>query len=368
MTTNPNSPEFIKKMHERREPWTGDIHVFPPLDGYFNFIDDAVLNGPNEYYNFNETTLEYLFFNHLFEAIRGKNFNGPDKRKYWLEDPYEYKVNKYAFRSEEFVSDADFVFAGCSHTYGMGIPEDFIWGVQLAKKLNVDYYNLGIPGASVTTIVNNLFAYFRKFGHPKVVIINFPNFERLMLPVNPKILKPKDKKYEKQTLPLNDWYLDHSYLMEKVHPTYSKKPHNVEDVVSLDVPYWMAVQSINLLEQYCEVANIKLIWSTWDFMTYKSLLKMHKKDNSYFKYMVDIEMDKWLFVGLSGPDLYHKNAIKKDDLCFIKQDCSLNINCHEEIKNKDPKIFDLAADNAHWGTHRHTHLAETFYNYAKDLI
>ena len=352
MSTNPNYTDSITN---------------PDL-GHYNLIDDAVLNGHNNYYNFNEHTLEFLFFNPLYEPIRGKNFDGPDNRSYWLKDDYTYRVNKYAFRSSEFCSDQDFVFAGCSHTYGMGIPEEMIWGVQLANKLGKDYANLAIPGASVTTIVNNLFAYFRLFGHPKTIVVLFPNFERLMLPVNPAILTPQDKKYDSQPRPLNDRYLDHSYLMEKIHPKFSKKPHIVEEVVPLDVPYWMATQSINLLEQYCDTANIKLIWSTWDFHTQKSLKKMNEKDNSYFKYIVDIKMQNWVAIDPKGPDLYHNSQVLKDDLCLDKKGCNLTINCHKDIELQHPKIFDLAADNAHWGTHRHTHVAEEFYKHVKDKV
>lgn len=353
MTTNPNYISFFNN------------------PSAVNSIDDAVQNGSNESYKFNELVLENLFFNPLFEPIRGKDLNGPDLRKYWLEDDYEYRRNKYCFRSSEFKENEQLLFAGCSHTYGMGVPEDMIWGVQIANRLNLSYSNLGIPGASVSTIVNNIFAYFRLFGHPKILVIIFPNFERLMLPVNTNILVPSTRNYSnyvKNNLPLNDLYLEHSYLVENTQPKFSKKPHNVDEVIPLDVPYWMATQSINLLEQYCDMAKVKLIWSTWDYMTYRSLKKMNSKDNSYFKHMVDIEMDKWVSFDPLGPDVYHNNPVLLDDKCLSRQTCDLAINCHNDIRNKYEKIFDLAADNGHWGTHRHTHIAETLSKYIVETL
>lgn len=346
-----------------------------------NLIDDAVINGRNHSYRFNDDELEYLFFNPLYEAIRGKRSDWEDNRKYWLDDKYTYRRNKYTFRCDEFENNAEFIFAGCSHTYGMGVPEEMIWGVQTAKELGTRYWNLGIAGASVTTIVNNLFAYFRLFGHPKTIAVLFPNFERLMLPVNQRILLPSNNVCLPGSEPnkfkpwdpdghnyLYDGYLDHSYMSEGMDIKFSKAPHKVGEVIPLDVPYWMATQSINLLEQYCDVAGIKLVWSIWDYITLKSFKKMHNKNPNYFKYMIDVEMDKWVAYDPSGPDVYHNSAVDRNDPCMNKDlSCNNAINCHQEIYREDPDIFHLGADNAHWGTHRHKHIGEIFAKHIRKM-
>jgi hypothetical protein len=351
-----------------------------------NLIDHAVINGRNNFYRFNDDELEYLFFNPLYEAIRGKRSDWEDNRSYWLNDKYTYRRNKYTFRCDEFEQNAEFVFAGCSHTYGMGVPEDKIWGAQTAKELGYRYWNLGIAGASVTTIVNNLFAYFRLFGHPKNLAVLFPNFERLMLPVNLRILLPSNNTFLPGSEPnkfkewdpndnsyLYDGYLDHSYMADGLHPKFSKAPHKVGEVIPLDVPYFMATQSINLLEQYCELAGINLVWSIWDYITLNSFKKMKAKNNSYFKYMIDVEMDKWIShhpIGEDpkhGPDVYHKDNIKTDDPCISRDySCGKATFCHKNLENEDPEIFNIAADNAHWGTHRHKHIGEIFAKHIRE--
>ena len=100
-----------------------------------------------------------------------------------------YKVNKHQYRSKEFEKDADLLFAGCSITYGEGVVEPAIWGNIIASKLNMNAFNIGISGASVHLIVNNLFNYFKEFGNPKNLICMFPDFLRMQMYSNSAHMK-----------------------------------------------------------------------------------------------------------------------------------------------------------------------------------
>jgi hypothetical protein len=356
MSVNPNFPSFFTHRLEIQE----------------NLIDHAIENGKNFKYKFNDMELDQLFFTSFFEPIRGKRPGKENNMHYWLQDEFSYKVNEYTFRSNEFKKDEDLLIAGCSHTYGMGIPEEMIWGVQVANSLGMSYANIGTPGASVSTIINNIFAYFRLYGHPKHIVCVFPNFERLTFPNNKRVLVSDTRQYPKWDEDddhyLFDGYLEFSYLSEHSSAKFSKAPHIINQVVSPDVAYWMATQSINMLEQYCQMANINLIWTTWDFATFNSLQIMHNKNNSYFKNMIDIKMSHWIKDGPDGDDLYHNKKITSNDKCLQDLVCDSIIDCHNDIQNLYPEIFHLAADKGHWGTHRHTHIAEIVKEELNKLI
>lgn len=363
MSSNPNYPFAFVDLMSNRLPNSLDSHI------QFN---------TDEHYNLNQKEIESIFLNPMFGVNRDS-----EKAESYNDNGIDYFINDYGFRSKQFTSNEDVIIAGCSHTYGIGVPESMTWGSSVASYLNLSYSNLGVPGGSVTTIVNNLFSYFKKYNNPKIILCVFPNFQRLLLPVDIDILISKNtKKYvnyknkKMNNIVLNKRILDHSYYDNRqISSKYSKAPHDVEDVMPEIVPYWMALQSIHILEQYCDAANIKLLWSVWDWQTYNTLKLIKNTYPEYFKYMIDIKMDHWVAsvqknVTDAKPipieeirkDRYHQSSIKKNDICIEDKDlyCEKVIECHKDIENQNPAIFNLGADFAHWGTHRHAHVAEIF--------
>ena len=81
----------------------------------------------------------------------------------YLDKKNTYSINSKGFRSKEFEPNTDIIFSGCSFTFGVGIPEDAIWGVQVANNLKMSYSNLSIPGDSVMGIINNIYQYFKTY-------------------------------------------------------------------------------------------------------------------------------------------------------------------------------------------------------------
>lgn len=344
-----------------------------------NKIDSQIQFNTNEYYNFNKKEVELIMLNPLFETDRDTDLY----EEHYGHGGFLYKTNSDGFRSEDFKKNEELVITGCSHTYGYGVPEEMIWGVRVANYFNVSYANLGIAGASVSTIVNNLFAYFKKYGHPKALVCVFPNFQRLMLPVDINtLISDGTKKYvnyknvKMSNITLNKRILDHSYFdYTQDLPKYSKAPHSVDNVIPEIVTYWMAVQSIHILEQYCKTANIKLLWSIWDWQTLNTFKFIKNQYSEYFNNMIDIKMDHWVAslqkniidakpipIGEIRKDRYHKDIVNKNDTCIDDKDlyCENFIECHKDLEQYNPNIFNIAGDFAHWGTHRHVHIAEIF--------
>jgi len=269
----------------------------------------------------------------MFSSILNKNkpierYGYQERGLGEITDPSRYYyLNSHGFRGKEITGKEDILIGGCSFTFGSGVPEEKIWGIQVANNMSLSYVNLGYPGASVLSIINSIFAYFKEYGNPKILICLFPDLDRIQLPVDNKIWTSKSDKLNED--------LARIFLGEHHHnlPKYSKAPHNIEDVMPLSVPRWISIKYIQILEQYCRSSNIKFIWSTWDNRFLSPLLKSNE-----FEYLINTE------------------SIDKE----------LNYKCHAELKDSFPDIFDHGSDieygldRAHWGVHMHTHYADYF--------
>lgn len=266
---------------------------------------------------------------------------------FYLDQANTYDINDLGFRSKDFKEGTDLVFSGCSFTFGIGLPEDVIWGVQIAKELGMEYSNLGLPGDSVAGIVTNIYQYFKKYGHPKILLCMFPDFYRTIIPENSDVLV--------STINNTNSYhaLTKLSIINQNWPKYSKKPHDVQNVISPDIPFYYSMQYIKMLEQYCKMAGIKFFWSTWSSMLYSLL----NKQNNFSDSFLYVESNQWEFRG--AKDVY-----------------LLECDKHDYLKEIYPDNFDMATDvedayyydkkSWHSGVHRHTHWKEYFLEAIND--
>ena len=89
-----------------------------------------------------------------------------------------YKLNSNGFRTKEIVEDTSSVVAlGCSHTFGLGLPEQDTYIAQLGKRLGINYYNLGVPGGSNDTAFR-VASYWLPIIKPKYVVMLTPHMAR----------------------------------------------------------------------------------------------------------------------------------------------------------------------------------------------
>lgn len=153
-----------------------------------------------------------------------------------------YILNSHAFRSEEFITEHDglhVLFAGCSETFGSAAKIDDIWPKMvysyLSKKNKMSgYFNIGHPGGSMYTILNNIMLYIEKFGKPDILLLNAPNFERT---------------YEW------DSNLKQMVQLSKIVTEETKERYYKQASENLYI-YWT-------IERLCRMLSIKLIWSCW---------------------------------------------------------------------------------------------------------
>lgn len=179
--------------------------------------------------------------------------------------PVFYRINGHGFRSKHFDNfDNDkttILFSGCSWTFGEGLPEEYIWPRLVSNKFSesgneTDFYNLGYMGQSIHHIIKNVYSFIRKYGKPKYLMLCFPDIQRNIY------YSPKQEEYIKA-------YVNTSFIgsKDKDRERYTKN-YQAEDNLLL------ATTLIFGLEDFCEEAGIKLIWTTWnntDYDTYKNL-------------------------------------------------------------------------------------------------
>lgn len=271
----------------------------------------------NNYFYTDIFKKEYRDINMIDELkleVRNKKFTYKDRIK------IEYNVNSRGFRSKEFIENVDVLTAGCSQSFGVGLPEEYCWPNLLVKNTNLTLSNISYPGISTQTIVEDIFKYIYEFGNPKYIRILVPDFLRF------KFLKPLDANYYIQFARGNfGEFVNTVSLLDQSLNKYEKIPVSIEKIIPFSVPFRSSLMHIKMLEQYCKVSNIDLKWSTWD-----NDLKEHFFNNDY----------KFIY--------YTTNNSKLD--------YSL---CHQDLKNENENLFYLAADkDEHMGTHAHAHYAE----------
>lgn len=164
---------------------------------------------------------------------------------------FQYNLNKYGFRTVDFES-VDFsknviLTAGCSITFGLGLPEENRWTSFLETMIkdygnDVTVVNLGLPGSSIINSIRNIMTFILKFGKPKSIIAMFPDVNRDIYVAN------------------------HDNMTEIMNVQASKKSLGPKEFLiyyNTDNAFFHSMFDIFMLEQYCKAEEINLIWTTW---------------------------------------------------------------------------------------------------------
>lgn len=97
----------------------------------------------------------------------------------WLDRKITYKFNSVGHRSDEF-QDNSIIFLGCSITFGIGLPLEYIYPTIVSNALSLPCSNLSVSGSSNDTAFR-LAEYWLPKLKPKIVIIMSPDKSRLEL-------------------------------------------------------------------------------------------------------------------------------------------------------------------------------------------
>jgi hypothetical protein len=304
----------------------------------------------------------------------GKSFSldSPGSDNYYksIDSVNEYKIDKHGFRLD--LAASDILVAGCSVTFGLGVPEEATWGSFVGRSLNKSVASIALPGKSISWIVEQIFIYFRTYGHPEKVLCLFPNLGRVTVLTDETILSggnPSSRNANGiHTIDTFSGYED-----ERQRPKYIKKPYNIYYTTTYENSVNLSIKSIRALERYCNAAGIEFIWSTWDVPFSSDLIDQLNTDK-------DFSFENYFSIYTNGLNCYRKKGKVNRDVMFNSEleynlciaqhkdiECSCEITCHSELLALyGPDNFYLGTDtllgyeHAHPGIHLHAHYGEAF--------
>jgi len=289
-----------------------DLKKLNKHDLYLLNFDDFVV----PFWSLNDDVLQTNCEIQRPEYYRGTN----NKIKYLNEDKSLYYVNNYGFRSDDFINKHNgkhILFAGCSVTFGQGLPLDYVWSKQLYEKIKQKekvsgFYNLATPAATYFEIITNIFKYIKLFGNPDVIFINFP-----------------------------DQFRDIRYFTEE------KEQNEKTRFLAFQLSY----NFYNILEQYCNSNNIQLFSFSWTQFVFDSedMIKNKRLPVLYKKTINDKFYNNFKTFYKIDPKYFLNNFIKcvEDNL-----DCDVLISAYDKTEN----------DDAHYGFAYHFSWANFGYD------
>ena len=133
------------------------------------------------------------------------------------------------------------LFAGCSMTSGTGLEVGERWVDIVYSSINKrqscsGLFNLGQEGGGMQSQINYIFKYCKDYGMPDIILFNIPDFWRLTIN--------------------NETYKVYS----------SNQSEYSQDAVG-NMVCSIGKQYYEMLENFCDINNIKLLSMSWDRVT-----------------------------------------------------------------------------------------------------
>lgn len=305
------------------------------------------------------------FANDLF-----KNFNQSNKKPTspggMVDDFNNYYINELGVRGV-LNYDSEILSAGCSVTFGCGVPEEGTWPHILSNNINKPVVNLSFPGRSIESISNNIIKYCVKYKMPKKIFCFFPGLFRTWFVADENFYSSKKQK---------DYLNSDGLYLKSINPQiwFDKKENEMfmikrqrdeDHINSLDnemevtlSPHQLILNSVNVisvLELFCLSHNIDLYWTTWDYNSDIIMQKLNKipdfKLKKYVKFVDDEANNESIYYKLDCRS-NHSSELK-NHICW-----DMGIDYHILDGKKVPGI------KSHPGIHYQTHVAEFFEKYA----
>ena len=283
-------------------------------------------------------------------------------------DPQRVVVqNSMGYRgAEEFDSQVDMIATGCSQTFGLGIDEENMWSKRMSDSLDMSVATIAAPGWSVQEMVASVMHHIRRHGKPKVIAALLPDFGRTVAVQHEHIMTSETGEVEDQEeqfeSPLRVKVQGFHYDGSNAHPKISKRPHVANDVIPTEWPIFIAAQAWAAFIEYCHVADITLVWTSWDKPVLDSYSLLREMADSPIANREDIVIDTSGLVDHEHYINFTAGSGPGPVLSLTK------LACHRELKDRWPDTFDVGSDRCyHYGVHAHAHIAEMLTDKYKEL-
>lgn len=254
--------------------------------------------------------------------------------------------------SYSMTKNTPLVVAGCSETEGQLVANlhylanrEFMWHSYVGAKFNVDYTNISAGGISIYKIVDKLLKYLDFHKKPDVILALLP-------PLQTRMWIASDNSGQISTTgdseKVNNGNVMH--LMDIVFNSelayVSKKPHLLDTILPHASYMAYSINAIKTLETVCKLANVSLIYSTWD--QFSDYFFLAAKEYAQEKRMPDPFKN---YVS-TNPNYWSKANIESDEFAYSE--------CHADLLLSDASAYFLEGLAGHMGTHRHAHIGEIF--------
>lgn len=183
----------------------------------------------------------------------------PKELRQFTDHNWGYDFNSQGYRSDEFSKERqEFLFAGCSHTFGEGVPVEYTWPYRFLRlyeikngltEKSLNYYNVGYYGASTQGIIHNIICSLKNHSYKNVLCL-FPSYHRVLQFVNNDngTMTAMDM-YPSQKLSFKQHGIDIEAFFKGVPDSYL---------------IHQTLLSIMMVKLICEQHNTKFYWATWD--------------------------------------------------------------------------------------------------------
>lgn len=198
-----------------------------------------------------------------------KNMSIENRKRYFIEegwdreDAFTYHINRYGFRGQ-WNDRPNIVALGCSHTFGIGLPEEDVWCSIVKRELGLTLNNLGIPGSGLDAIFRIARYYFETLN-PQYAFLLVPPGGRMEI-LNRGTTPPSHININNLDEPDINQFANHWF----------QNPENPENYDE---------RNLYAIERLCQLNGVKLYtldWSVLQFPTRQRLRNHRARDIGHF--------------------------------------------------------------------------------------
>jgi hypothetical protein len=221
----------------------------------------------------------------------------------------DYSFNSHNFRSKEFHEDTHILTLGCSHTLGIGVPENLIWPSFVKELTGIDdVVNLGRTGASIAQQVRFLNTYIFNYGAPKMVLCNFPEILRY------------------QHVTESGEIVEGSAYSGMTDNSYTKEQAATQSILALAA-----------LEAICRANGITLRWQTWSGQESEEYME-YKFSKNFKHYVPNKFTEKYLSMNEPYVDADTNEVLGRNILGLMPEECC------DDLRKRSNGCFNYGHD------------------------